>query len=142
MHYFTSVFRSFQAFLMLALIAFWAPSAGASWAYCQQSGQMHPAAGDCCCEVPAQDACGDCCGGEDAGGHKPDCCVDGGKMLPEGLVPAIDGLGPIVVCVLAPAADMPGADELRPRVADSRVCLMRAPPPRRAIYLVCRSLRL
>jgi len=136
------VIRSFQALLMLGLIAFWAPSAGASWAYCQQSGQMHPAAGDCCCEAPAEAGCSDCCGEEDTGGHETDCCVDGGKMLPEALLPALDGLGPTAVSVLAPVANLPAHDELRARVAVSRVCLLRAPPPRRATYLVVRSLRL
>jgi len=103
---------------------------------------MHPAAGDCCCAKPVSDCCSDCCGEQDAGGHAPDCCVDGGKMLPDALLPVMDRMASTAAFVVSQAPAMPVVVEFRPWAADSCVTLLRAPPPRRATFLVHRSLRL
>ena len=136
------VTRTVQAFLLLALMAFWVPSAGASWAYCQRSGAIHPALAGCCCEEENKGDCSDCCGEEEKDGDDCGCCVDAGKMLPEALAPVseesvsplsiVSGMGMIGVTV----------PKFRPRVIPCRAWQLRGPPPGRPAFLVLRSLRL
>jgi len=135
------VTRTVQAFLMLALMAFWVPSAGASWAYCQRNGAIHPALAACCCEEETKGDCSDCCG-EEEGGDDCGCCVDAGKMLPEAL-PPVSGENSSPLSIVS-GTDLIGVTvaKLRPRAAPCRAWQLRAPPPGRPAFLVLRSLRL
>lgn len=132
-----------QGFLMLALTALWVPSAGASWAYCQRFGVVHPAEGTCCGDEQASSDHCDCCeGGQQEKPSKDDCCIAVGKMLPEALLPVTGN--PVPNVLIAPEFGAVNVVEsvVPPISASFLSWHLRGPPPDRALFLVLRSLRL
>lgn len=128
---------------MLALTALWVPSAGASWAYCQRFGVVHPAESTCCSDEQASNDHCDCCKGEEQEKpNKNDCCIAVGKMLPEALLPAIGSPVPNLLIVPEFGVSDRIDSMADPTTASFLSWHLRGPPPDRAVFLVLRSLRL
>jgi len=129
--------------MMLALTALWVPSAGASWAFCQRFGVVHPVGAGCGCEAQgAGDCCDGCGGGEHNGRHEGDCCIAGGKMLPDALLPVTGSQVPEPVIAPNPCDVGWAGTFVRSTACPVHEWCLRGPPADHALFLVQRSLRL
>ena len=135
--------RLAQVIMMLALTTLWVPSAGASWAFCQRSGVVHPAGAECGCEAQGAVGCCDCSGGgEHNGRHEGDCCIAGGKMLPDALLPVSGNQVPELAIAPSPCDAGWAGTLVRSTASAVHVCCLRGPPADLELFLVKRSQRL
>jgi hypothetical protein len=132
------VVHRLKALLMLAIVGFVLPVAGAPQRFCVKAFMVLAPGQDCsACQPTGEPDCG--CHGA-GGDEEPPGCVIGAKVLPDGVSPDA------VACPQVPAATQPPASLVAGEIlvgsgGHSRMA-DRGPPPGRPLYLLQRALLL